>query len=92
MKAVQRNRNPEDWTYTNIPDDFPVMRGYTGHEHLKWFGLINMNGRMYDASLCRFLSPDPYVQMPDYSQNFNRYSYALNNPLVYTDPSGEFLT
>nr|NQU93832.1 hypothetical protein [Bacteroidota bacterium] len=48
------------------------------------------NGRMYDAALCRFLSPDPHVQMPDYSQNFNRYSYALNNPLVYTDPSGEF--
>jgi len=40
--------------------------------------------------LCRFLSPDPYVQMPDYTQNFNRYSYALNNPLIYTDPSGEF--
>jgi len=66
------------------------MRGYTGHEHLKWFGLINMNGRMYDAGLCRFLSPDPYVQMPDYTQNFNRYSYCLNNPLIYTDPSGEF--
>nr|NQU93827.1 endonuclease [Bacteroidota bacterium] len=49
------------------------------------------NGRMYDAALCRFLSPDPHVQMPDYSQNFNRYSYALNNPLVYTDPSGEFI-
>jgi hypothetical protein len=34
------------------------------------------------------LSPDPYVQMPDFSQNFNRYSYCLNNPLRYTDPSG----
>ncbi len=88
--AWGRKRNPENWTYSNIPDNFPFMRGYTGHEHLKWFGLINMNGRMYDAALCRFLSPDLYVQMPDYSQNFNRYSYALNNPLVYTDPSGEF--
>ncbi|MFW6096355.1 MAG: RHS repeat-associated core domain-containing protein, partial [Bacteroidota bacterium] len=36
-------------------------------------------------------SPDPYVQMPDNSQNFNRYAYCLNNPLIYTDPSGEFI-
>ncbi|MDR2424558.1 MAG: hypothetical protein LBD59_07525 [Prevotellaceae bacterium] len=50
-----------------------------------------MNGRMFDPLLGRFLSPDPYVQMPDFSQNFNRYAYCLNNPLVYTDPSGEFL-
>jgi len=45
--------------------------------------------RLYDPALGRFLSPDPYVQMPDFSQNFNRYSYCLNNPLVYTDPDGE---
>ena len=38
--------------------------------------------------LARFLSPDPFVQMPDFSQNFNRYTYCLNNPLIYTDPSG----
>jgi len=87
--AWGRNRNPDNWSYNNIPDDFPIARGFTGHEHLKLFGLINMNGRLYDASLCRFLSPDPYVQMPDYTQNFNRYSYALNNPLIFIDPSGE---
>jgi len=75
-----------------------------GGKHMDLFGLINMsnelrsrlyfsagNGRIYDPGLGRFLSPDPYVQMPDNSQNFNRYSYALNNPLVYTDPSGEWL-
>ena len=53
------------------------------------FGLINMNGRLYDPYLARFLSPDNYVQLPDFSQSFNRYSYCLNNPLKYTDPSGE---
>ena len=50
-----------------------------------------MNGRVYDPMLGMFLSPDNYVQMPDFTQNFNRYSYAsyaLNNPLVYIDPSG----
>ncbi len=66
-------------------------RGFTGHEHLPQFGLINMNGRVYDPFLARFLSPDSFVQAPDYSQNFNRYSYAFNNPLKYTDPSGEII-
>ena len=65
-----------------------LHRGYTGHEMLNEFGIINMNGRLYDPVLGRFFSPDNYVQMPDNSQNFNRYSYCLNNPLKYTDPSG----
>ena len=39
----------------------------------------------------RFLSPDPFVQLPEFSQNFNRYSYCLNNPLKYNDPDGEWI-
>ncbi len=69
---------------------FTFHRGYTGHEMLPAFGLINMNGRLYDPAIARFLSPDNYVQLPDNAQNFNRYSYCLNNPLKYVDPSGEF--
>ena len=65
------------------------LRGFTGHEHYSECGLIDMNGRMYDPLTVRFLSPDPYVQMPYNPQNFNRYSYCLNNPLLYTDPDGE---
>ena len=64
-------------------------RGYTGHEHLQSVGLIHMNGRLYDAKLHRFLQPDNYVQDPSNTQNYNRYGYVLNNPLKYTDPSGE---
>lgn len=66
-----------------------LHRGYCGHEMLNEFDLINMNGRLYDPLLGRFLSPDNFVQLPDNNQNFNRYSYCLNNPLKYTDPSGE---
>jgi len=87
--AWGRKRNPVTWSYTDIPD-FPFDRGYTGHEHLKWFGLINMNGRLYDAALGRFLSPDLIVQNPTNTQNYNRYSYCLNNPLKYVDPSGYY--
>ena len=64
-------------------------RGYTGHEHLPEYGLIHMNARLYDPQTGRFLSPDPYVQDPANTQSYNRYAYALNNPLKYTDPSGE---
>ena len=55
------------------------------------FDLVNMNGRMYDPLAGRFLSPDPVLQAPDNLQNYNRYSYVLNNPLAYTDPSGNKL-
>jgi RHS repeat-associated protein len=72
-------------------NSFAFHRGYTGHEHLAEFGLINMNGRMYDPVLGRFLSPDPYVQSPLFSQNFNRYAYCWNNPLRFTDPDGEWI-
>ncbi len=71
-------------------NDIGFIRGYTGHEMLREFNLINMNGRVYDPQTCRFLSPDNYVQEPDNSQSFNRYSYCLNNPLKYNDPSGEY--
>ena len=84
-------RAPETWSgnYNSIP---MFDRGFTGHEHLYGFGLINMNGRMYDPVMSGFLSPDNYIQSPDFSQSFNRYAYCLNNPLKYVDPSGEFFT
>ena len=63
--------------------------GYCGHEMLNEVELIDMGGRVYDPALGRFLSCDNYVQEPTNSQNFNRYSYCLNNPLRYTDPTGE---
>jgi RHS repeat-associated protein len=89
--AWGRLRDPSNQAvYT--PGEEPTLflgRGYTGHEHLPWFGLVNMNARLYDPALGRFLAPDPYVQMPGFSQSYNRYSYVLNNPLLYTDLSGE---
>ena len=67
-----------------------TTRGYTGHEQLDNIDLIHMNGRIYDPNLGRFLSPDPHIQSLANPQNLNRYSYVLNNPLSYTDPSGYF--
>jgi RHS repeat-associated protein len=89
--AWGRMRNPSTWVnYTpgSEPALFVAGRGYTGHEHLPWFNLINMNGRVYDPLIAMFLSPDNYVQNPGSTQSYNRYGYCLNNPLKYSDPSG----
>jgi len=66
-------------------------RGFTGHESVQSAGIVHMKGRIYDPELGRFLQADPFVQAPDNSQSLNRYSYVLNNPLSYTDPSGFFV-
>jgi RHS repeat-associated protein len=63
-------------------------RGYTLHEHIDEMGLINMNGRVYDPVIGRFMSADPFVQSMYDTQAYNRYAYVSNNPLLYTDPSG----
>jgi RHS repeat-associated protein len=68
-----------------------TKRGFTGHEHLDNLGLIQMNARLYDPEIGRFLSPDIFIQAPTLSQNYNRYTYVLNNPLKYTDPSGHII-
>lgn len=71
-----------------IGDISDTTRGFTDHEHLADSGLIHMNGRVYDPVIGRFLSPDPILQDPYNSQNYNRYSYVWNNPLSLVDPSG----
>ena len=91
FNAWGRRRDAMDWdNYSELPE-MKFDRGFTGHEHLEMFGLINMNARLYDPVLGRFLSPDPVIQVPEFTQSYNGYTYALNNPLSYTDPNGEFL-
>lgn len=91
--AWGRRRDAITWNYTtSLPSaTYSWVRGYTGHEHLDDFGLINMNNRMYDPILGRMLAVDNFVQNPYSTQSYNRYSYSFNNPLVYSDPNGEFV-
>jgi len=89
FSAWGRRRDPVTWEVLDTtPTNLITSRGYTGHEHIDEFNLINMNGRIYDPILCRFLSPDPYIANAGFTQDYNRYSYVLNNPLSYIDPTG----
>lgn len=47
-----------------------------------------MKARFYDPQLGRFLQPDSIDPDYEYAQSLNRFSYVLNNPLRYTDPTG----
>ncbi|MEJ7740371.1 MAG: RHS repeat-associated core domain-containing protein [Chitinophagaceae bacterium] len=86
--AWGRKRNTANWSYNVQQGPVWLIRGFTGHEDLAAFGLINMNARLYDPLTGRMLSPDNYIPTPYHTQGYNRYSYANNNPLVYTDPDG----
>lgn len=96
--VVQEKRHFDAWgNVVKLEDgnglaltEFKILdRGYTGHEHLFGVGLINMNGRLYDPILHRFLSPDNFIQDPTNTQFYNRFAYVINNPLKHYDISGE---
>jgi len=93
--AWGRRRNASTWVALapTVATGLPVwlFRGYTSHEHLDRFGLINMNGRIYDPVVARVLSPDNFIQNAYSSQDHNRYSYSKNNPLIYSDPDGQWI-
>jgi len=76
------------WNKLGAQIENSTTRGFTGHEHFDQVGIIHMNGRIYDPSIGRFLQADPLIQDPYNTQSLNRYSYVMNNPLSYTDPSG----
>jgi RHS repeat-associated protein len=74
------------WSEGTLPTDF----GFTGQRH-DGTGLIFMHARYYHPLVGRFISADTIVPSPGNPQDFNRYSYVRNNPLIYTDPSGHGL-
>ena len=65
-------------------------RRYTGQRQEIGLGLYDYNARSYDPSLGRFIQADTIVPSPANPQSLNRYAYALNNPLRYTDPTGHY--
>jgi RHS repeat-associated protein len=85
-------RRGSDGSTATAPDWLGIAnhtrQGYTSHEMLDNVGLVHMNGRVYDPTLGRFLSPDPVMANPGDSQSINPYAYVGNRPLTTVDPSG----
>jgi RHS repeat-associated protein len=94
FSAFGARRSPTTWSGAPTTADLNTIaslsrQGYTFQTWLgQSMGLNHMNGRVEDAILGRFLSPDPYVPDPSNAQSYNRYSYVNNNPMSMVDPSG----
>ncbi|MEZ4299422.1 MAG: RHS repeat-associated core domain-containing protein [Polyangiaceae bacterium] len=87
--AFGLRRDPDWWTkgpYTpgDVLDDF----SYTGQREDPEIGVIDMNKRLYDPVVARFLQVDPHVLNPLSAESWNGYSYVLNKPTVLVDPTG----
>lgn len=86
--AWGKQRNPNGTAANCGTISAPTTRGFTGQEEMPTQCLVNLNARLYDTSIGKFLAADPIVGDPYAPNAFNRYSYVLSNPLSFTDPSG----
>jgi RHS repeat-associated protein len=66
----------------------PTTYRFTGQRWDDTIELYFYKARYYDPALGRFVQPDTIVPNPGNPQALNRYSYVLNNPLRYIDPTG----
>lgn len=82
----QRNANGSDATCGSIAS--ATTRGFTNQEQMPAGCLVNLNARLYDPVIGRFMAADPVVGDDSSPGAFNRYAYVLNNPLSFTDPTG----
>ncbi|HVX91557.1 MAG TPA: RHS repeat-associated core domain-containing protein, partial [Candidatus Paceibacterota bacterium] len=85
----QRNANGTDDPACALGTSSPNTRRFTSQEHIDALCLINLNARLYDPTIGRFLTPDSVVPDPSDAQSYNRYTYVDNRPLSFTDPTGQ---
>ena len=67
----------------------PKPWGYAGEYLEPASGLIYLRARWYDPVDGRFLTRDPFAGIPSVPGTLNPYAYALDNPVMVTDPSGQ---
>jgi RHS repeat-associated protein len=61
---------------------------YAGAIYDQETGLYYLNARYYDPSIGRFINEDPVEGQVDNPLSLNLYTYCINNPLIYVDPTG----
>ncbi|UCC29692.1 MAG: VCBS repeat-containing protein [Phycisphaerales bacterium] len=81
------------YTAFGAPRTTAALDRYLGRPRDVETGLLHLGARFYAPSIGRFISPDWWVlENPTKAlripQGYNPYSYAINNPLVFRDPSG----
>jgi RHS repeat-associated protein len=81
-------RNPDGTSAACGSITSPTTRGYTNQEQVPQGCLVNLNARLYNAQIGRFMAADPVVGDDGMPGAFNRYSYVLDNPLSFSDPTG----
>ncbi len=84
----RRNHLDPNILLTDNPAENTTTRGYTGHEQIDSLDLIHMNARTYDAGVGQMMQADSIIPDIANSQSLNRFAYVYNNPLSYSDPTG----
>jgi RHS repeat-associated protein len=91
-QVIESNLRYKPWGEQRLLTGLPrTQRRYTGQvdQNDAFVGsIIDYGGRFYAPWTGTFQSPDTRLGKPDAPQNFNRFAYVGNNPLLYTDPDG----
>lgn len=86
--AWGKQRNPNGTAANCGTISAPTTRGFTNQEEMPTQCLVNLNARLYDPSIGKFIAADSVISAPYDGQNYNRYAYVTNNPLSLADPTG----
>ncbi|WP_252863357.1 RHS repeat-associated core domain-containing protein [Paenibacillus riograndensis] len=87
--AVINNYTYDEWgNITSQVEGTSNSFKYSGEVYDAETGLYYLRARYYDPSMGRFLNEDTYEGQIDNPLTQNLYTYVINNPLIYTDPTG----
>jgi RHS repeat-associated protein len=88
LAVTNRYFNPWGGALGFSPPPFPGDKGFVGGTTDATTGLTNLGAREYNPANGQFLSPDPILN-PDDPQDLDPYAYSYDNPVTYSDPTGQ---